>query len=81
MLGSTAHACPTKIPEGLSSTKIIDNIINNGLSMSVTQVESGLSVNDILDKTEKLWKEEGYKVKRNTALSWEIVSALTDKLY
>ncbi len=47
--------------------------------MEVTQVTGNEAVNAILNRTEKNWKEEGFKVKRNSAVGWEIVSALSDK--
>lgn len=47
--------------------------------MAITQVESRESVNVILIRTEKAWIDEGYKVKRNNAIGWDIISAMGEK--
>ncbi len=76
---SPALACPKKMPEGLTGISVGKNLSANGLMMDVTQVESREGAKVVIQRTEKMWKDEGYKVKRNSAAGWEIVSALEDK--
>lgn len=78
-LSSSALACPKKIPEGLTGTSVGKNLNANGLTMDIVQVESREAAKDIIQRTEKTWKDEGYKVKRNSAAGWEIVSAMGEK--
>lgn len=73
-----AQACPKQLPDGLSGTVVGRDLLVAGLSSHITQVESGLAVGELLNRTEKTWKDAGYDVKRNTAAGWQIVSALSD---
>lgn len=73
-----SQACPTAVPVGLSGIHIARDVAANGLSMTMTQVEGRATVGELMDRTEKAWKEAGHAVKRNRAAGWEIVSALSE---
>ncbi|WP_413898867.1 hypothetical protein, partial [Rhodoferax sp.] len=72
-----AHACPATLPAGLSGASVGQDLITNGLAMSITQVEGRETVNELLNRAEKTWTAAGFKVKRNHAAGWGIVSALS----
>jgi len=74
-----AGACPVRLPDGLMATSVGEGIVTNGLAMSIVQVESPTSPNEVLTRTEKAWAGAGFKVKRNHAAGWDIVSALSDQ--
>jgi hypothetical protein len=74
-----AYACQAKLPEGLSGDAVGSNLGSNGILMSITQVKSQQPIKEILDRTEIVWKEAHFDVKRSTAAGWEIVSGLRDK--
>lgn len=74
-----ASACPVRPPDGLTGTNVGEGIVTNGLAMSIVQVESPTSPNEVLTRAEKAWAGAGFKVKRNHAAGWDIVSALSDQ--
>ncbi len=79
LFAASAHACPKRLPEGLSGTTVGQNLVVNGMAMAITQVESRDATADVLNRTEKAWKDEGFKVKRSSASGWVIVSAISDQ--
>lgn len=78
LAATAAYACPKQLPEGLAGVAVGQDLVTNGLAMSITQVEGRESVIDVLKRTEKTWKDAGYQVKRSNAAGWEIVSALSN---
>jgi len=71
--------CPKKVPAGLQAENLSNHLTSNGLLMDISQVQGKESVADILQRTEKNWRDEGFKVKRNTASGWEILAAIGEK--
>lgn len=74
-----ALSCPWAVPAGLHGVDVAQSLVVNGLPMAVTQVEGREPAAELLDRTEKAWKEAGYAVKRSQAAGWEIVSALSEQ--
>ncbi len=72
-------ACPGMPPDGLMATSVGEGIVVNGLAMSIVQVESSTSPSEVLARVEKVWAGAGFKVKRNHAAGWGIVSALSEQ--
>lgn len=75
--GMTAVACPKTVPVGLMGDTIGQDVVANGLRMSIAQVRSARSVSDEIARIDAVWQGEGYKVKRSEAAGWSIVSALS----
>jgi hypothetical protein len=76
--GVQAQICPGDVPAGLSAVPIGQDIVNNGLSATIIQVQGRESVERILAQTEKRWREAGLDVRRNSAVGWQILAALGD---
>lgn len=72
-------ACPTATPQGLRSAEVAQSLVVNGLPMAVAQVEGREAAGELLDRTQKAWKDAGYAVKRHRAAGWDIVSALGEQ--
>ena len=79
LFANSGNACPTKLPEGLTGTMVGQNLVVNGMAMAITQVESRDAAADVLNRVAKAWTDEGFKVKRNSASGWDIVSALSEQ--
>ena len=75
--GMTAVACPKTVPVGLVSDTVVQDVVANGLRMSIAQVRTVGSVADEIARIDAVWQGEGYKVKRSEAAGWSIVSALS----
>lgn len=74
-----AMACPSNVPAGLTGTDVTQDVVVNGLPLSLMQVQGSESAADVLNRTEKAWKGAGFAVKRNSIPGWEVLSALSDQ--
>jgi hypothetical protein len=54
-----------------------DNLVVNGITMNIAQVESRGSTEEVLERAAKAWKDAGFQVKRNDAAGWDVVSAIS----
>jgi len=68
-------ACPVQSPAGLSVTPVGDNVSANGQTMALIQVQGKDSAEAVLAQAEKVWKADGYDVRRTQAAGWSILSA------
>jgi hypothetical protein len=74
-----AMACPSNVPTGLFGTDLTQDVVVNGLPLSLTQVQGNDAAADVLNQTEKTWKDAGFAVKRNSVPGWEVLSALSEQ--
>jgi hypothetical protein len=74
-LASACMACPTDVPTGLRSEQVGEELVANGLPMTIRQVTSKESSVDLLDRVEHEWKDASYAVKRQRVGPWEVLSA------
>ncbi|MFC0253899.1 hypothetical protein [Massilia consociata] len=72
-------ACPQKVPAGLAPTVVGEGVRVDGLTLSILQVRGAEPGEAVLDRVEQAWRAEGYRVKRNRAAGWNIVSALGER--
>lgn len=78
LLGAQATtACPKRPPGGVLGQPVGEQMVVNGITMSVSQVESKGSTDELLEQAAKAWKEAGYEVKRNDAAGWDVVAAIS----
>lgn len=77
VLCASASACPSAVPAGLTGMDATQDVVVNGLPLSLTQVQGSEPAADVLDRTEKAWKDAGFAVKRNNIPGWEVLSALS----
>lgn len=75
-VNAAAANCPTKVPAGLTSTSVGDNLVVDGTNMSIVQVQGQVAAAKVMAQTQAEWVKAGYAVKRNSAAGWEILSAL-----
>lgn len=73
-----AMACPMKLPEGLSGVSVGEDMIVDGLPVSIVQVQGTQEAQATLQRVERDWREAGYDTRRHTAGEWLVVSAATD---
>ncbi len=74
-LGAMA-ACPVELPSGITATPVADEVTTNGLSMAITYVQSKQGVEELLQRTDQLWRERGYVASRAKVAGWEVLSGL-----
>lgn len=79
LLCLNASACPQKVPSGLSATTVGEDVVVDGLPVSILLVQGREPMGELLARMEKQWIDAGYKVKRNNASGWEVLSALSDR--
>jgi hypothetical protein len=72
---SPALACPTDVPSGLRSEPVGEELVTNGLPMTIRQVTSKESSADLLDRIEHEWKDASFAVKRQRVGQWDVLSA------
>jgi hypothetical protein len=78
MLSLNAAACPQKVPAGLEASTVAEDVVIDNLQLSMLLVHGREKKNAILARVAKEWVEAGYKVKRNEAAGWDVLSALSD---
>lgn len=79
VLPAAAVPCPDRVPDGLQAVPVGKDVVANGLSMTITQVQGKDGVAQVLDRTERLWKEAGYQVKRSSTAGWQVLSAVGER--
>lgn len=72
-------ACPQSPPAGMSATRVGEDVVVDGMTVSMMQVKGRESTAAVFARIEKQWTEAGYKVKRNTAAKWAVLSALSEQ--
>jgi hypothetical protein len=78
LFAAAAVACPKSPGPDLSEVDISSDMTVNGLPVQIRQVSSKDSAKDVLDKLEKAWRDDtDFKVKRNKAGPWDVLSALS----
>lgn len=77
LVAAAATACPKSPGPDLAEVDISGDMTVNGLPVQIRQVSSKANTKDVLDKLEKAWRDENFKVKRNMAGTWEVLSALS----
>jgi hypothetical protein len=75
LLHGAVGACPSRAPAGMTVTPVGDEVSANGMAMALSQVQGSESAEAVLAHTEKVWKEEGYDVRRAQAAGWTILAA------
>jgi hypothetical protein len=78
-LGAAAMACPKTPGPDLAEVDVSGDMTVNGLPVQVRQVSSKASTKEVLDRLEKAWRGEDFKVTRNMAGTWEVLSALSSQ--
>jgi hypothetical protein len=74
-----ALACPQQLPKGLSAAAVADDVVVDGLAVSILQVRGRESAAALLERLEKEWQDAGFAVRRNNAAGWSVLAALSDK--
>lgn len=69
-----ARACPVEPPKGMRAVPVSDNIVANGLVMSISQVHSDEPVDTVMTGLAKSWSAAGLAVKRQTIGEWDVLS-------
>jgi len=77
-LADTCVACPKDVPAGLRAEAVGEEIVANGLPMTIRQVTSKESSADLLDRIAKEWTDAKYQVKRQRVGTWDMVSARSE---
>lgn len=78
MLCLNAAACPQKVPAGLEASTVAEDLVIDNMQMSILLVHGREKKNEIMARLAKEWSDAGYKVKRNEASGWDVLSALSD---
>lgn len=73
-----AAACPQKVPAGLTGSTVADDVAIDGLQLEMMLVHGREKKDAVLARVAKEWTEAGFKVKRNEASGWDVLSALSD---
>lgn len=74
-----ALACPQKVPAGMTAVSVGEDVVVNGMKVSMLQVQSGTQLAKVLEQVEKDWTGAGYKVTRSQAEGWNVIAALGEK--
>lgn len=70
-----ARACPQDVPAGLKGEPVGEQLVVNGLPMTVRQVQGRGQAAELLDQLARDWAGEGYEVKRSRAGHWDVLAA------
>lgn len=74
-----AGACPQDVPAGLQGEPVGQELVVNGLPMTVRQVQGrGVSA-ELLDRMAREWQQAGYEVKRSRAGHWDVLAARSEE--
>lgn len=79
LMAGTVSACPQNPPAGMSATRVGEDVVVNGVTVSMMRVQSRELTAVVFARIEKQWNEAGYTVKRNTAAKWAVLSALSEQ--
>lgn len=79
LLAAPAAACPQQVPAGLSAVTVGEDVVVNGLQVSILQVEGKGQALALLDKLERAWRDQHYDVKRSETAGWQVLSALSER--
>jgi len=74
-----ALACPEKVPAGLKAVSVAEAVAVNSVNVGILQVQGRDKAAVVLARVAKEWTEAGYAVKTNTAMGWNVVSAMSEK--
>ena len=74
-----AGACPEQLPPKMTAAAVGDDLAVNGMPVSILYVQGPEPVATVFAQLEKVWREAGYDVRRNTLPGWSVLSALSDK--
>lgn len=76
-LAPAAFACPQTLPPGLQAESVGEQMVVNGLPMQIRQVTAKGTPEEVLERVERAWKDEGHEVKHHRAGEWQVISAHT----
>lgn len=79
LMAGTVFACPQNPPAGMSATRVGEDVVVNGITVSMMHVQSRELTAVVFARLEKQWTEAGYTVKRNTVAKWAVLSALSEQ--
>lgn len=68
-------ACPTSVPDGLSSEPVGEQLVVNGLPLRIHLVTSKAPRAELLERIEREWKDAEFDVRRARTGEWEVLSA------
>ncbi|MFT7722007.1 MAG: hypothetical protein QM788_04125 [Roseateles sp.] len=72
-------ACPQDLPPGLKGEPVGQELVVNGLPMTVRQVQGrGVSA-ELLDQLARDWQQAGHEVKRSRAGHWDVLAARSEQ--
>jgi hypothetical protein len=74
-----AAACPEQVPPRMTAAAVGEELVVNGLPVSILFVQGRDSVATVFAQLEKTWRDAGYDVRRNAVSGWNVLSALSDK--
>jgi len=75
----TGHACPQDVPAGLQGEPVGQELVVNGLPMTVRQVQGRGASAELLDRLARDWQQAGYDVKRSRAGHWDVLAARSEQ--
>lgn len=73
-----AAACPAGVPAGLTAVAVGQNMVVDGLPLSVLQVRGRAAAAAVLAQAESAWRAAGHDVRRTEAAGWQVVAARSD---
>ena len=75
LIASACNACPTAVPNGLRFEPVGEQLVVNGLPLTIRQVTAEQSRAEVLERVEQEWIEAKWDVRRSRSGDWDIVSA------
>jgi hypothetical protein len=75
---TAAQACPRSADRSLVGPSVGQDMVVNGLPVQIQQVSSPDSIETLLGRVERAWKDAGFAVKRQSVGPWQVLSALSD---
>jgi hypothetical protein len=73
------EACPQDVPSGLKGEPVGQELVVNGLPMTVRQVQGRGTSAELLERLTKEWEQAGYEVKRSRAGHWDVLAARSEQ--
>jgi hypothetical protein len=73
-----ATACPRDLPAGLRAAVVGQDVVVNGLALSMAQVSGRDTAAAVLERTATAWRAAGYDVRRSSLPGWDVLAALGD---
>lgn len=74
-IARAAAACPDSLPGEFSAEPVGEQMVVNGMPMAIRQVTAKGAPAELLERVERLWKDEKFDVRRHRAGEWEVIAA------